>query len=63
MKKRRGEGVKPREEYIKEQHDRTDDKLFKLQQILERNPKAKKTELAKMLGVSRRRLYYLLELL
>ncbi|MGG3799984.1 replication protein [Metabacillus fastidiosus] len=52
MKKRRGEGVKPREEYIKEQHNRTDDKLFKLQQLLEKNPKISNVKLGVLLGVS-----------
>lgn len=50
-----------RSEYIKQQHDKTDDKLFKLQQLLEKHPNAKKTELAKMLGVSRMHLYRLLK--
>ncbi|MGX8235637.1 helix-turn-helix domain-containing protein [Bacillus subtilis] len=50
-----------RHEYIKKQHDKTDDMLFKLQALLEANPKVKKTELAKQLGVSRQHLYRLLK--
>lgn len=60
-KKRREQGVLKREEYIKEQHDQTDDKLFKLQQLLEENPKAEKTQLAKALEVHRSHLYRLLK--
>jgi hypothetical protein len=51
IKQRREQGVQERERYIKEQHDKTDDKLFKLQQLLEVNPKAKRKELAEKLGV------------
>lgn len=61
VKKRRQQGVVKREEYVKEQHDKTDDKLFKLQQLLEENPEAKKTELAKELGVHRSHLYRLMK--
>lgn len=61
MKKRRSEGVKPREQYIKEQHDKTDNKLFKLQQLLEEHPKENKIVLAKKLGIGRSRLYELLK--
>jgi hypothetical protein len=60
-KRRRERGDMTRSEYIKQQHDKTDDKLFKLQQLLEKHPNAKKTELAKMLGVSRVHLYRLLK--
>ena len=60
-KKRRSQGVLSREEYIKEQHDKTDDKLFKLQELLKQNPNAKKTELAKQLGISRTHLYRLMK--
>lgn len=56
MRKRREEGLKPRGEYIKEQHNKTDDKLFKLQQLLEENPKVKQKEIAAMLGISERHL-------
>lgn len=60
---RREQGVKPREEYIKEQQEKTDDLLLKLKQLMDQEPKANKTELAKLLGVSRRHLYRLLALL
>lgn len=60
-KRRRERGDMTRSEYIKQQHDKTDDKLFKLQQLLEKHPNVKKTELAKMLGVSRMHLYRLLK--
>lgn len=59
--KRRESGVQEREQYIKEQQDKTDDKLFKLQQLLEEDPKAKKTYLAKELGIHRSHLYRLLK--
>ncbi|MGM7637618.1 AsnC family protein [Bacillus sp. Hm123] len=50
--KRREEGVQEREQYIKQQQDKTDDKLFKLQQLLEENPKCSNVKLGKLLGVS-----------
>ncbi|MGG3928541.1 replication protein [Metabacillus fastidiosus] len=59
MNKRRKEGVRTREEYIKEQHNRTDDKVFKLQQLLEENPNIPKVKLAQLLGVSKAHLYRL----
>lgn len=49
---RREQGVKPREEYIKNQRDKTDLKLYNLQQVLNDNPRAKRKELAELLGVS-----------
>jgi hypothetical protein len=58
-KKRRAQGVIQREEYIKEQHNKTDNKLFKLQELLEQNPKATNKELAVSLGVSIRRVQQL----
>jgi len=58
--KRRDNGVKERNEYLREQHKITEDKLVQLKQLLEETPNLKKTELAKELGVSRRRLYHLL---
>jgi len=60
-KKRREKGMLQRDEYIKQQHDKTDDKLFKLQELLKQNPNAKKTELAKQLGISRTHLYRLMK--
>lgn len=59
--KRRSEGVQKREDYIKQHKGKTDDKLLKLKQLLAKNPKAKKTELAKELGIGRTRLYQLLQ--
>ncbi|MGG3805383.1 AsnC family protein [Metabacillus fastidiosus] len=61
VEKRREQGIQEREQYIKEQHNKTDDKLFKLQELLEENPKTKKTELARLLGISRVHLYRLLK--
>ncbi|MEC2075836.1 replication protein [Metabacillus fastidiosus] len=51
-KKRRDQGNMTREEYIKTQYDKTDNHLFNLQQVLKQNPKAKRKELAELLGVS-----------
>jgi hypothetical protein len=59
--KRRSEGVQKREDYLKEHRGKTDQKLEELKKILVENPKAKKTELAKLLGVSRVHLYRILE--
>ncbi len=50
-----------RQEYIKQQQDKTDDKLFKLQELLEQNPKISKIKLAKILGVDKSHLYRLLK--
>lgn len=61
--KRRSEGVREREDYIKQQHDKTDDKLFKLKQLLEANPNATRAELAEKLGVSKPRITQLRKLL
>lgn len=63
MEMRRNQGMRPRDEYIKEQHDKTDQMLFKLQELLGQNPKEKKTVLAQKLGIGRTRLYELLKLL
>lgn len=60
-RKRRERGDMTREEYLKQQQAKTDDKLFKLQKLLEKNPKTKKTDLAKQLDVSRMHLYRLLK--
>lgn len=62
-KKRREQGVKPREVYLEQQREQTDDKLWQLQQALQRHPNVKKTELAKMLGINRSHLYRLLKLI
>lgn len=61
--KRRENGDMTRSEYIKQQQDKTDDKLFKLQQLLEVNPKATRPELAAALGVSKARITQLKKLL
>lgn len=60
-KKRREEGAQERERYIKAQQDRTDNNLFRLQQLLQDNPEMKKTELARELGIHRSHLYRLLK--
>jgi hypothetical protein len=52
MEMRREQGVRVREEYIKEQRDKTDKHLFNLQQALEVNSKATRKELAELLEVS-----------
>lgn len=59
--KRRERGDMTRQEYIKQQQDKTDDKLFKLQELLEQNPKISKIKLAKILGVDKSHLYRLLK--
>jgi hypothetical protein len=52
VKKRREQGIQEREQYIKEQQDKTDDNLFKLQQLLDENPKCTNVKLGELLGVS-----------
>ena len=52
VEKRREQGVQERKKYIKEQWNKTNENLFKLQQLLEENPKAKRKELAEKLGFS-----------
>ncbi|WP_244440969.1 replication protein [Neobacillus jeddahensis] len=59
--KRRSEGVQKREDYIKQHKAKTEHKLSELKLLLKDNPKAKKTDLARLLGVSRVHLYRLLE--
>jgi DNA-binding phage protein len=60
-KKRREEGVMKREEYLEQAKEKTDDKLWQLQKVMERHPTANKTELAEMIGISRNHLYRLLK--
>ncbi len=60
MKNRRKSGQVERSEYLVEQAKKTDDKLEQLRTLLADNPKAKKTELAKELGIGRTYLYKLL---
>lgn len=59
MEKRREEGMKTREQYLKEQYDKTDNKLFNLQQALEENPNITNRELVELLGVSKSRVQQL----
>lgn len=61
--KSRSEGVAERKEYIKTQHQITDEHLQKLQEILANNPKTKRKELAEALGVSIPRIAQLKQLL
>lgn len=61
MNNRRKAGQVERGEYLAEQAKKTDDKLEQLRALLEAKPKAKKTELADKLGVSRQHLYRLLK--
>lgn len=51
MEKRREEGVQKREDYIKQQHGKKDDNLFKVQELLEKGLKQK--EIASILNVSK----------
>lgn len=52
LSKRQKRGSISRKKYIKQQHDKTDNHLFNLKQILKDNPKSKRKELAKLLGIS-----------
>lgn len=63
MEKRREEGIKTRESYIKEQYDKTNKKLFQLKQLLTENPIATRAMLAKDLGVSKSRITQLKKLI
>jgi hypothetical protein len=49
---RRSEGVQEREAYLKQQQEKTDSHLSKIQKALKDNPKVKRKELADLLGVS-----------
>ncbi|WP_461202637.1 AsnC family protein [Anoxybacillus sp. TBDG-1] len=61
--KRRSQGILTREQYIKEHNNKLDDKLFKLHDLMQKKPNAKKSELARELGISRTHLYRLLNYL
>lgn len=61
QKKREKRGSVTREEYVEQEKEKTGDKLWQLQKAMERYPNAKKTELAKMLAISRNHLYRLLK--
>lgn len=50
--KRRSNGEKPREEYLKECEAKSNDKLEQLRKLKEDNPKASQRKLAEMIGVS-----------
>jgi hypothetical protein len=50
--KRRANGVKARATYLGQEREKTEEKLYLLRRALQKNPKLKQKELAKMLGVS-----------
>ncbi len=50
--KRREEGVKKREDYLKEQHNTTDSKLTLLQELLQKEPNSTNKSLAEAMNVS-----------
>lgn len=52
MEMRREQGVKPREEYLKQEQKKTKDKLVLLRAEIRKNPDIKNKELAELLGVS-----------
>ena len=54
-------GMQKREDYLKECAEKTDNKLERLRELLQNNPKIKKTVLAKELDISRQHLYRLLK--
>lgn len=58
---RRKNGQVERAVYLNDQQRATKDKLSQLKELLEANPKAKKTHLAKELGIGRTYLYQLLD--
>ena len=58
---RRKKGDADRASYLASERQKTEDKLLLLRDALKANSKAKKTELAKELGISRMHLYRLLE--
>jgi DNA-directed RNA polymerase specialized sigma subunit len=61
VQKRRKEGMKERQDYLVEQQERTEDKLWQLQQAIERHPGKKQKEYAKMLGVTPMRISQLMK--
>ncbi|MBO1005761.1 replication protein [Pseudogracilibacillus auburnensis] len=52
MEMRREQGVKPREEYLKEQQEKTDDNLSLLRQLMKESPDASNYKLAALMGIS-----------
>lgn len=61
VQKRRKEGVRERKDYLEEQKEQTEDKLWQLKKVMERDPNAKKKEWAAMLGISDRHLRRLIK--
>lgn len=59
-KERRAAGIKSREEYLKAQKEKSQDKLEQLKKALAENPTATRAQLAELLGISRRHLYRLI---
>jgi hypothetical protein len=59
-RKREQRGSVTREEYVEMQQNKSDELLKKLQEVLTSNPKIKKTQLAKELGIHRSHLYRLM---
>jgi hypothetical protein len=53
FEKRQAEGKMTRNEYLEQEQEKTEDKLYLLRRVLQVNPKATQKELAKMLGVDR----------
>ena len=51
--KRRENGIKKREDYLKECAEKTDNKLERLRELKQANPKASQRKLAEMLGISK----------
>jgi hypothetical protein len=56
MEMRRTQGIKPREEYLKEQQGKTEKKVSRLKEILAKTPDIKQKDLASLLAVSARHL-------
>ncbi|WP_338782468.1 replication protein [Metabacillus sp. FJAT-52054] len=52
MEMRRQQGVQKREDYIKEQHNKTDDLLFKIQELMDKQPGVKQKQMAEILGIT-----------
>lgn len=61
QRKREKRGSVTRKEYVKQEKEKTEDKLWQLKRAMERHPTSTKVELAKMLGINRSHLYRLLK--
>jgi hypothetical protein len=59
MEIRREQGVKPREEYLEEQREKTEDRVWQLKKAVELHPNATNKQLAEMLQLSVRRIQQL----